>query len=64
MTKWTDRKEDMFVIVGPYDDEDGTLYWSNDDGWGFLSSATIFTEVESKKFDLPIEGIRYERLSS
>ena len=35
-----------YVIAGPVDFEDGTLYWSNEDGWGFLSTATVFAESE------------------
>jgi hypothetical protein len=45
------------VIAGPLDSEDGTLYWSNDDGWGFLSTATVFTaaEYDGGKGNLPID---------
>ena len=35
-----------YVITDPVDFEDGTLYWSNEDSWGFLSTATAFAESE------------------
>lgn len=35
-----------YVIAGYVDIEDGTLYWSNTDGWVHLSTATVFTEAE------------------
>lgn len=38
--------EPRYVIAGYVDDEDGTLYWSNDDGWGHLASATVFSQAE------------------
>jgi hypothetical protein len=46
-----------YVIAGPVDSEDGTLFWSNDDGWGFLSTATVFTEAEwdTGKGNLPMD---------
>lgn len=34
-----------FIITGPMDTTgmgDGRLYWSNDDGWGYRSTATVF----------------------
>jgi hypothetical protein len=45
-----------YVIAGKVDDEDGTLYWSNADGWGFLSTATVFTaeEFNDDKGNLPL----------
>lgn len=42
-----------YVIAGPVDPEDGTLYWSNVDGWGFLSTATVFSEAEQESSELP-----------
>jgi hypothetical protein len=44
----------LYVIAGPVDDEDGTLYWSNEDGWGSLSTATVFTETERATGSLPM----------
>ena len=45
-----------YVIAGKVDDEDGTLFWSNTDGWGFLSTATVFTaeEYNDDKGNLPL----------
>lgn len=31
-------------------------YWSNEDGWGFKSTATVFTEEEKNTLNLPMEG--------
>ena len=46
-----------YVIVQLLPDEpDQTLYWSNEDGWGDLDSATIFTEVDHQLRNLPING--------
>jgi site-specific DNA-methyltransferase (adenine-specific) len=48
-----------FVIVGPTDLEDGPLYWSNQDGWGGRSTATVFDESEAGLSD-PDETVRRE----
>ena len=42
-----------YVISGYVDSEDGTLYWSNEDGWVFLSDATVFTKAERETLNLP-----------
>ena len=31
-------------------------FWSNSLGWSIYSAATIFTQEEHDKFNLPIEG--------
>ena len=39
-------KDERFIIQGPMVGADGdnpeTLYWSNDDGWGSMNTATRF----------------------
>lgn len=58
-----DVRSSRYVIAGPVDDEDGTLYWSNDDGWVFLSTATVFTFDERNNAQLPIgDDARWVRL--
>ena len=38
-------------------DEDGIpLYWSNEYGWASKDTATVFTTVERKHFNLPVGG--------
>lgn len=32
------------------------VYWNNDDGWGDKKSATVFSEFERNKYNLPIGG--------
>jgi len=58
--------ENSYVIIdrAQLDEEAGQpLFWSNEDGWGDFHSATIFTEVETLSFLLPIgeqvEWIRF-----
>lgn len=46
--------EPQYVITNEDDDE--PLFWSNADGWGFLSTATIFTRDEANELNLPIGG--------
>jgi hypothetical protein len=51
----------MFLIRNykSYDEETGDpLYWSNiEDGWVDYSSATWFTEEQTRQYGLPAEGI-------
>jgi hypothetical protein len=60
--------ENNYIIVSNYeDDEDGVLYWSNEDGWGHRSTATLFTEADTDTYDglsLPIEAAGWVRVSS
>jgi len=40
----------MHVIFGGVDESDGQpMFWSNDDGWGTLSTATQFTDEEKSR---------------
>lgn len=50
--------EDRFVIASQTPDlpDDDTLYWSNEDGWVELDSATKFTLTERRRFTPPISG--------
>ena len=32
------------------------LFWSNRDGWGSFESATVFTQQEKEKLNLPVGG--------
>lgn len=36
------------------EDDLGSLFWNTEDGFGALSTATIFTEEEAQLYDLPI----------
>jgi hypothetical protein len=33
------------------------LFWNNEDGWGSLSTASIFNQEQRDSFDLPVDGI-------
>ena len=44
----------LFLIRNKYKPE---LWWSNEDGWGFCSTATWFTTEERWSFDAPIDGL-------
>lgn len=35
----------------------GALYWSNEDGWGSIDTATVFTSDERDRLRLPIDGV-------
>lgn len=48
----------MYVIWnGTNDDDWEELFWSNENGWVNFPSATLFTEEEKEKFNLPEQGI-------
>ncbi len=47
----TDDPPASFIIAGPMDAEDGRLYWSNEDGWGFRATATVFHAHERDHLD-------------
>jgi hypothetical protein len=43
------------VIFGGVDSsDDQPMFWSNDDGWVDLSNATLFSDEEKARFDLPL----------
>jgi len=43
--------------TGIYHYDDVPLFWNNDDGWGPLSAATVFSDSEQNEFiHLPIES--------
>jgi hypothetical protein len=42
----------MYVIAN----EKNTEYWSNEDGWVDISSATRFSKADTKVFHLPTDG--------
>lgn len=44
----------LYVIAGYVDDDDGTLYWSNEGGWVTLPSASVFTDSERVQSNLPL----------
>lgn len=48
------NRDARYVIAGHVDSDDGTLYWSNDDGWGHLSTATVFSQHEQEILPLPL----------
>lgn len=45
------------LVIRSVADGDEDLYWSNEDGWGDLASATVFTTNESHTVRLPDEGV-------
>ena len=49
-----EQLKSQIVIKGAMDDDFEPLYWSNEDGWVDVKSATRFTEEESKLLQLPI----------
>lgn len=51
------RRPQRYFVIESFSESvvyDGLCYWSNKDGWGDLSHATVFTEEERKSFDLPL----------
>jgi hypothetical protein len=57
--KMTDRKQ--YVIYNheetwQYSLDCEPLFWSNEDGWGSLSTATVFDPKEIDYLDLPMGG--------
>ena len=41
-------------VLTTRDAEEGLLFWNNDTGFGELSTATVFSEAEAGRFDVPI----------
>ncbi len=46
----------VIIAVDPRDDDDEDLYWNNENGWGDWLSATVFTQNERDRFNLPVGG--------
>lgn len=46
-----------YKIKGPMSDDDRFLYWSNEDGWVDIFSATRFTKEEIDSISLPCETV-------
>jgi len=46
-----------YVIYSPdaTREEAEPMFWSNNEGWGTLGSATHFSKDESKRLDLPLQ---------
>jgi hypothetical protein len=44
------------------DSDDDILYWSNDDGWVDLSSATVFSDAERRTLNLPDDDCQWVAL--
>lgn len=42
-----------YVLLGDPNDDGGTLYWSNTEGWVDAESATVFSEDEVEAFNEP-----------
>ncbi len=54
-----------YIITSDYeDDEDGVLFWSNEDGWVDRASATVFTEAVRDDALLPDGAAGWVRASS
>lgn len=46
-----------YIIISDFkDDEDGFLYWSNEDGWGSRETATVFSQEERDTNELPMQA--------
>jgi hypothetical protein len=57
--------EPRYVILSDFEDaEDGVLYWSNEDGWGSRSTATVFTEAERDDVRMPLEAAGWMRVNN
>lgn len=62
---WGVDTDERYVIISTTEKDDETgkpLYWSNDDGWVDLGSATRFSSEEKKKLNLPVGGKWWELL--
>lgn len=48
----------IFLVrsTGEPDPEDGTLWWSNEDGWATLGQALVYTEDEAQELAAPLGG--------
>ena len=51
------RENESYVIVC----YDAGAYWSNDDGWGARSTATVFTRQERDTLTLPMDASGWEQ---
>ncbi|WP_175926341.1 hypothetical protein [Burkholderia cepacia] len=49
-------KKAVYLIYSPCESarSDGSGFWSNDDGWGTLNAATLFSADEIARMNLPI----------
>lgn len=49
-------KKAVYLIYSPTESarRDGAGFWSNDDGWGTLNAATLFSADVITRMDLPI----------
>lgn len=57
-----DEGADGFVLA-TRDAEQGLGFWNNEDGFGRLAQATVFSEAEAVKFDIPISADQPEWLA-
>ena len=48
----------FFIIAHAHKDplDDAPLFWSNEDGWVSLVSASVFTEKDIRILNLPLEA--------
>lgn len=51
----------MYVIQEDF--EDGFLFWSNEDGWVDLASATVFSENAPETVNLPLASTEIGQVS-
>ncbi|KEQ54806.1 MULTISPECIES: hypothetical protein [Sphingomonadaceae] len=58
----SDEGADGFVLA-TRNGEPGLSFWNNEDGFGSLARATVFSETEAAKFDLPIADDQPEWLA-
>ncbi|MBN9142357.1 MULTISPECIES: hypothetical protein [unclassified Novosphingobium] len=48
------------LVIAMFDPEEGLLFWNKDDGFGSLEQASVFTEKEADRYDLPIADAQPE----
>jgi hypothetical protein len=52
--KYNNEKKCYFIYTSSKLRYEKELYWSNQSGWGNYESATFFTVLERRNFNLPI----------
>ena len=51
-----DRQDPRPYIIAKFDEQEGLLFWHNENGWGDLQSATTFTKAKRENTALPTVG--------
>lgn len=56
MDKDNNMDENLYVIVDEMTLAKEPLFWSNESGFGYLSTASFFTKEEGRHLSMPIGG--------